>query len=335
MSSVAFSKFTIVKGEDAKLNISGDLITGFQYSKTEGEDDYSSSFRSYRGRFAFAGAFKKKIKYKIRLRFQPVKADTDTNNSTFKLIDHAWVRYKISDYLKVKVGKFNPRPGVTTRTSNMHPITFASGDDGSLYNGTYALGMQLAGDLPWGHSWRFNVQNDIEKGAYRDRNQDNNYDIQLDLFGESDDEFKDKDLSGELRYTYGVNISRLAPLDENIRSIVAPFVALSAYNALFIAGVEVEKTTTSLNVTDGFLGSPDTLKRAYNVGAGYMFADFVRPSATLSIIDQEGEKDYIWAVNTTVFLEDKKFRPIFEYAMEVPAEGEKDHKIRAMISLDL
>lgn len=322
LTSSLQAKFVISENDDGKMIIASDIITGFEYARKDGTDGYNTTFTLARGRFGISGKIKKDIAYKIRMRVEPVKTKPELDNTMFKLVDNAWISYQIlEDLLKVKMGKISAKPGVVEQLDSMHPITFAI-NDGDHYDGSYGLGMQLSGDLPLRHAWTLTIQNDIEDGAYRSSNQDNKYDAQIDFMGKSKKEIKQKTLNGDLRYQYGVSLSILSPLEGKEVQVLSPYLLVSAYNCLFLAGLET------------FLAGEEKNK-SYNLGFAYAYEDLVRPGISYSLIGIDGALDKIIGLNATFFIDDGRLRPIIEYSAKMPHIGNKAYKLTALLSLDI
>ncbi len=317
------ANFVISEENGGQMRMAADIITGFEYGRTMEEEGYKSSFRLYKGRFGFSGKIQKDIGYKFKIRMQHVKAKDDQDFSMFKMVDQAWLSYAFADgAVKLRAGKVSPGAGVADQLDSMYPITFAF-EEGSLFAGEYSLGLQLIGKLPGKFSWRFSLQNDTEDSTYRAKNQDNKYDVQFDFSGKSDKSIKEKDLSGGLRYKYGISLIHLAPTSGPERNYVSPYFLMSVSNLFLAAGLEFDLTK-------------DKEKSSYNLALAYMaIPKFFRPGVSYSTFGKEDKMDQVVAANTTFFIDNGYFRPIFEYALEIPKKGDKSYKVKAMISLDI
>jgi len=320
------ASFVISDGNGSSMKIAGDLIAGFEGLRES--DTSSSGFEVFRNRLNFRGTIDKSIGYRLRVRLGSIKAKESLGYSTYKIVDRAYIDYTfdvLNNPFKIRVGKLSTDPGVIKQQSEMTPITFAC-KSVKIWEGATALSLQTSGKLPKKFKWAFTVQNDTESSSYRDANQDNKYDFELDLVNDSGFDQAGYKIGGDLKYRCGINCTYLQPADGLERPILSPFALCSVSNLMLAAGLEAELTE-------------DAERYAVNTGAAYLINGFIRPGISFAAIENKNVSgwDQTIAANITLFAHKGRFRPIVEYVFSRSADGDSgdSHSVFFIMSLDI
>ncbi|MBF0207874.1 MAG: hypothetical protein HQK53_13400, partial [Oligoflexia bacterium] len=263
--NTAWGGFNIEDGK-AKLNISADIIPVYE---SKSIDTYNAqTFDIERGRLSFKGNANENISFNVRLRFQRVDTSSVVNstpgstaaNSTFKLIDYAFVGYKFMPEFAIYAGKMGFRAGYANYASGTTPLTRSA--FGFMYTGassyqatiasnsaaivdSYGVGLKLGGAaLDNKISYGLTIINDNDNTT-RGNNSDRKFDTVIGFAYNHGGKAADSDgydVDGDLRLSTGLDYAQQRGKDVAERRSLAPFIFLSYNNIIFHSGYTGEQS---------------------------------------------------------------------------------------------